>query len=434
MNCTLFILTFLQVFDIVVVVVTLGAELTCHFVDMPWKPLYTVKYIVLLRLWRIPFVCGMKAQQVRDSLEQDIDNHRSSQQKAEEKCTQLEKSLSQQAEIIRQLEGALQTFTNERDVASYELNPLELRTTSRPSPLPRKTIPGATQLRRSLLRRSNRKEHVNVMETEFGPGPDVKGQEIIRKTSLDARDGGDKGDLALPTDQGFVSDAHDGDDVFVENGVENILDTSEFQLRPKSNTREATLLTKRTTSPRRKTRRSSTSEYIDYARLTSSFSERQLSIDEADESSKKLSNSGASKNKNSNANANLMGRAAAAVATDGNVGKNLPSGVTSHSSSSASDTSKPSDNSDVQIRLGHPETWSSGGISEDSSGNGDGGSNEDSERDKRRNNKKIRRFSSCPEYAYTQRLTITSDESAFFGVVVVAAVVVVVVVAVAVVV
>ncbi|RUS88211.1 hypothetical protein EGW08_004043 [Elysia chlorotica] len=393
-----------QIFDIVVVFLTLGVELTSHYVDLPWKGLYLIKYIVLLRLWRIPFVCSMKAQQVQQCLEQDMELYRSGQQKAQEKCTQLERSLSQQAEIIRQLEGALQTFTNEREAISYELNPRELLESSKPSPLPRKTIPGSSQLRRSFLRRSKKKEPSGTMETEFST-TDIKTPSKITDTS------------DTSPDQGFVSDAVDGDDAFVEEGMDTVLDTSQFQLWPKNSTRKAacgkavaSLGAKPSTASRRRTRRSSTSEYLDYAKLTSSASDKDFSYsyNDSKDSNPNSADSKSGQQPNWNSDPNLPHDQ-----SGGGSGKPLPVGPCSHSSSSASDASKPSVGPGT-ARLLPPDAWSSGGLSEDSSVNGDGGK-EDVERSQRNKGKKVRRFSSCPEYAYTQRVTITSEESAFFG-------------------
>lgn len=394
-----------QVFDVVVVFVTLSAELVCHFVDLPYKSLHCIKYIVLLRLWRVPFVCRMQAQRVEASQEQDTEVYRYEKQKAEEKCIQLENSLSQQAEIIRQLKGALHTVTNEREVTSYELNPIQLLQNSKPSPLPRKTIPGAKHLGRSLLRGSKRGEPVAMMETEFISEPDTGGTHIIRRTSYRGRNGADKEFSAPSSDQGFVSDAVDGENILVEESEGVVLNTSEFQLqRPKHKTREATILAavaglQPSSSPRRKTRRSSTSEYLDYAKLSSSSAVRRGSIKETPES---------------NSNSDLKGNSEPLRDKDElpcTVGTNLHNGMNSHSSSSASDASKPN-KSDVHSRPRQADTWSDCGLSEESSVNEDGGK-DDAVKSRRHQGKAVRRFSSCPEYAYTQRVTITSDETAF---------------------
>ena len=285
------------------------------------------------------------------------------------------------------------------EVTSYELNPRELLRNSKPSPLPRKTIPGATQLRRSLLRRS-KKEPLDIMETE------------LSKTSRNISEGKDDKDTLDPSpDQGFVSDAVEGDDPFVEESMDTVLDTSQFQLRQKNGTKRATPLTavaavaaKHTASPRRKTRRSSTSEYLDYAKLTSSSSEREFSHGDSKESNPDPTSAPQA---NWISDSNLSQNPSV-----GGIGKDLPAGVSSHSSSSASDSTKPSGSDRPAEHHTQPDTWSSGGVSEDSSINGDGGK-EDAERSQRHKVKKVRRFSSCPEYAYTQRVTMTSEESAF---------------------
>ncbi|GFO46428.1 transmembrane protein 266 [Plakobranchus ocellatus] len=373
-----------QIFDIVIVALTLGVELTCHYIDLPWKGLYSLKYIVLARLWRIPFVCNMKALRVKESMEKDMEVHRNGRQKAEEKCTSLELTLSQHAEIIRQLKGTLQTFTTERDIERESITNRSMKSLTS-SPLLKRNTPVATQLRRSLLRKSKKKEPSNVMETEFLSRNSVsRGQKQVSGSYNVANT---VASSAMPN---AVSDATDAATAYAQEesvvlGTEGVYQLQQHSLH---NTRNNSMKT-RLAAPRRKTRRSSTSEYIDYAKLTS-VSEKRLLNESEEIPNDIIFNSHSSE----------------PILSQGKTAKCLPS---SHSNSSASDASSPSDipGRSAQQEL---ETWSSGGLSEDSSLNGDAG--DGGEKSHRHRGRKIRRFSSCPEYAFTQRVTMTSDESA----------------------
>lgn len=100
-----------QVFDGLVVVATLTLELVFHFVVFSERTLVCVTYIVLLRLWRLPMLCNIHPDEAEQAGDYDSELYRSGRQKAEEKCRMLEHTVLQHSETIRKLERMLHNNT-----------------------------------------------------------------------------------------------------------------------------------------------------------------------------------------------------------------------------------------------------------------------------------------------------------------------------------
>ncbi|ESP05324.1 hypothetical protein LOTGIDRAFT_227961 [Lottia gigantea] len=82
-----------QIFDGLVILVTFGIEITFIFVKLPEPYWEAMTYVVILRYWRIPPVCNIRANVRLIEFNQELESWRAAKQKVDEKCKNLQYEL-----------------------------------------------------------------------------------------------------------------------------------------------------------------------------------------------------------------------------------------------------------------------------------------------------------------------------------------------------
>ncbi|XP_035825592.1 uncharacterized protein LOC101854637 [Aplysia californica] len=406
-----------QILDIFVVSGTLGVEIAFHFLDLPYDSLYAVSYVVLLRLWRVPFVCNIRANLIREELEEDMELYRCGRQKAEERCSWLEENLNQQANIIKGLEQTLLGL-KPSSMEDEESSHAETQDNSQPSaagshvttnygqngPMmseqPSVQSSRKDQNQKKRLHRSKKRVESDNAEMEMSEfhkdnsRPDHAG----KRENIESSNFSESGTKRELKDKG-------------DNSKAEHIDTSEVQLRPRgysdnmldfSNTNslprsEASLNSSSSTprpgqiNMRQRKRRSSTSEYIDYSNLSSPEQDKVFYDDVKDKFSScpSLDHSTQSGEKERSVKSPELWTGKKKEVIEG--GADEVDGGTKEDADNGSIKKTDSSTSDA-----------SSGVSSEVSVNG---------KRERRDRKKYKRFTSCPEYVITQRMSITNDES-----------------------
>ncbi|CAL1526144.1 unnamed protein product [Lymnaea stagnalis] len=350
-----------HVFDLLVVTATLSVELTFYFVTLSDPALYSVTYVVMLRLWRVPITCTIHSNLVQQTMTEDLERYRL---KAEERIKSLQDALTQKDETILYLQNKRESklydpanidVTHKHpNTKGEDLNKLHNKASVKVSSLPKKS-----------------KQYLSSLEGETAFIDSNYKEEEPTKFSHNKT----------------LSDVSDNNKINVENlvktsSVKDMLTTESgdqfVNKLPRSeasyNLHEATKRPKQLPSRNRK-RRSSTSEYIEYSSMGSP--ERDiLYIIEKDKYGSWPCLDTDSEKQNVTKN----------VSDENNIEKVLSDGSCMEKKlSSASDTP-----SDVSNSSGNSEST-------------------------RHVRMRKRRFTSCPEYVYTQRMSITNDESKLMG-------------------
>ncbi|BFY98009.1 hypothetical protein BsWGS_01049 [Bradybaena similaris] len=366
-----------QVVDTLVVMASLTLELTFHFVSLSQTGLYSLTYIVLLRLWRIPMLCNIRAIAVLQASEYDLELYRNGRIKAEDRCRMLETILTQRNEAVKKLEkmlhdlaGSKQTDLTHSDGHSKRNGHLPYK-----SELPSLMSPDGQSY--SLVLRGGHKQSQYSLsgdtETEFISAYDIESapslnrvgaklttdplyKQIEKNRQIVREDKVNNGNSISNTDTGAkgVDRKSSSED---ENKTVVCSEKASASLTSPPPAKRSQIFL------RSRKRRSSASEILDYINL-SSPSQDSVFYDSS-KSCVSIQN----------------------LAKDTFISKDKRGSV-------CTDNEDSTHNNVV-----------SGGIDVI-------GPEESKNRQKMRRN---RRFASCPEYVYTQRMNITNDESMLIG-------------------
>ncbi|KAK6178922.1 hypothetical protein SNE40_011400 [Patella caerulea] len=83
----------IQIIDCFIILVALGLEITFTIVTLPQPYWEALTYVIILRYWRIPYVCNIRADARRVEFEQEIESWRIAKQKSDEKCRSIQYKL-----------------------------------------------------------------------------------------------------------------------------------------------------------------------------------------------------------------------------------------------------------------------------------------------------------------------------------------------------
>ncbi|XP_059172396.1 uncharacterized protein LOC131953287 [Physella acuta] len=323
-----------QVFDSLVVIATLSAELIFYFMTFSEPALYSINYVVVLRLWRIPYVCSIKSRQTERAMTVELEQYKI---KTEDRVTTLQNTVAKhEATILALQKGSALKTTDEKNSTP------PTRGKDGRKNVPPKNLPTKAMKKTAL-------------------------PTIMSKISVEANSGQQETSFYESLKDSERQDSPPTDDILLRNQVNNNLSKSEMNIMRELPRSEASYniseLSKRPrqTASRIRKRRSSTSEYIDYSNMNSPDKNVPFFIDKDKCSSWPKLDVDAE---------NILNQINVAVLDSDS----------HHSDKQTSSDSKSSPSNKVTKRR-----------------------------------KRTKRFASCPEYVYTQRMSITNDESKLIG-------------------
>ncbi|XP_013062539.2 uncharacterized protein LOC106051876 isoform X1 [Biomphalaria glabrata] len=317
-----------QVFDGLVVAGALGVEIAFYCVGFTEPGLQSVKYVVMLRLWRIPFVCSIRSQALQQNLEEDLERYKLD---SKEKISQMQDTIAQQNERIQ----FLQTMVEKQTKKSASSTNIKMRhKSSEDTDDANKQLQYSPAIKNSAISKKKHKQQSSESSVS---------EDFQRETTGTIKNSQDTIYNRDNAESNIENDPFQSDEAVVMRipRSEASYDLKEAAERPKQ-------------MPSRPRKRcSSTSEYMEYGSMSSP--EHEFAV---------LSDKTKSDSRTSISNDDLRSR-----------GSNENIGLDNHSYL-ASDTLSDVNTDSLQGR-------------------------------KTRQN----RLSSCPEYVFTQRMTITNEES-----------------------
>ncbi|CAG5129995.1 unnamed protein product [Candidula unifasciata] len=384
-----FIINPWQIFDTLVVIASLTLELTFHFVYLGHRGLYSLTYVVLFRLWRIPMLCN-----TMEASEYDLELYRNGRIKAEDRCRMLETTLTQRNETIRKLEKMLRDLTGAKQL---DLTKSE-GTAKNNGHLPHKTYTTEDELHVQMpsleskdrqaysvvTRGSHRYTFPGDFETEFMSTYDIESssgldnpdsiemktallyKQISKKSQILPKDKGDDANNSSNSESSAITSPHNVDNKSTTEVVTNSVLSAE---------NISTCLARRSrVFLRSRKRRSSASEILDYINLSSPSLDSMFG--DSTQNPTSVPNSDIEKD-------NLK----SGLVKDKLITKDVHESVCTDTESKANNKAGTGDTSAISPQ----------------------------EHKTRQIKRRTRRFASCPEYVFTQRMNITNDESMLIG-------------------
>ncbi|KAH9525779.1 hypothetical protein Btru_002345 [Bulinus truncatus] len=316
-----------QIFDGLVVAGALGVEIAFYFLSFSEPGLHSVRYVVMLRLWRIPFVCTIHSKVIQQNLERDLERYRI---KSEEKISQMQHTIAEQGEKICHLQTMADKNTKKITTENNNSKPRQLGSAG--SDGVNKQLKNSSFFKKQMLKATFEETSINE-----GLSPEKSTAKINTCDSLDEREFADSN----------IDNSDSDNDVVLRRlpRSDASYDLKNAAERPKTLHLQ----------PRK--RSSSASEYINYSHTSFSEKDTAVSYDK-------------DKHCSQSSEENIVDQS----------NKENNKQVTSSEKQSISPLDSPSDIADAN----------------------------DSDRQFKT---RQRRLTSCPEYVYTQRMSITNDES-----------------------